>query len=115
VEVANNVDAKHWKRLRDAFLHCITERDFIGCLIVQEIMLESFADLVLLVIGVNVRRWRPVYKRVQKRLKIRGPAVPCCRDQWYRRPREIMVHYAIQIQALFLHADPMPARRRFIS
>jgi fatty aldehyde decarbonylase len=43
VDVANNVDAKYWKRLRDAFLHCITDRDFIGCLIVQEIMLESFA------------------------------------------------------------------------
>src|SRR5437879_3196570 len=43
VDVANNVDAKHWKHLRDAFLRCITERDFIGCLIVQEIMLESFA------------------------------------------------------------------------
>lgn len=43
VDVANNVDAKHWKRLRDAFLHCISGRDFIGCLIVQEIMLESFA------------------------------------------------------------------------
>ena len=24
-------------------MRCITERDFIGCLIVQEIMLESFA------------------------------------------------------------------------
>src|SRR5437762_3296944 len=43
VDVTNNVDAKHWKRLRDAFLRCITERDFIGCLMVQEIMLESFA------------------------------------------------------------------------
>ncbi len=43
VDVANNVDAKHWKRLREAFMRCITERDFIGCLIVQEIMLESFA------------------------------------------------------------------------
>ena len=43
VEVANNVDAKHWKRLREAFLRCITERDFTACLIVQEIMLESFA------------------------------------------------------------------------
>jgi fatty aldehyde decarbonylase len=43
VEVANNVDAKHWKRLREAFMRCIKERDFIGCLIVQEIMLESFA------------------------------------------------------------------------
>jgi fatty aldehyde decarbonylase len=43
VEVANNVEAKYWKRLREAFLRCIGERDFIGCLIVQEIMLESFA------------------------------------------------------------------------
>jgi fatty aldehyde decarbonylase len=43
VDVANNVDAMHWKRLREAFLRCIAERDFIGCLIVQEIMLESFA------------------------------------------------------------------------
>jgi fatty aldehyde decarbonylase len=43
VEVANNVDAKYWKRLREAFLRCIGERDFVGCLIVQEIMLESFA------------------------------------------------------------------------
>ena len=43
VEVSNNVDAKHRKRLREAFLSCITEHDFIGCLIVQEIMLESFA------------------------------------------------------------------------
>jgi len=43
VDVSNNVDAKHWKRLRDAFMRCITGRDLIGCLIVQEIMLESFA------------------------------------------------------------------------
>src|SRR6202158_2946187 len=43
LDVANNVDAKHWKRLREAFMRCIAERDFIGCLIVQEIMLESFA------------------------------------------------------------------------
>jgi len=43
VEIANNVDAKHWKRLREAFLRCVAERDFIGCLIVQEIMLEAFA------------------------------------------------------------------------
>jgi fatty aldehyde decarbonylase len=43
VDVPNNVDAKHWKQLRDAFMRCITGRDFIGCLIVQEIMLESFA------------------------------------------------------------------------
>src|SRR6202007_1293789 len=43
VAVCNNVDAKHGKRLREAFLRCVAERDFIGCLIVQEIMLESFA------------------------------------------------------------------------
>src|SRR5258708_38144015 len=33
----------HWQRLRDAFQRCIAESDFIGSLIVQEIMLESFA------------------------------------------------------------------------
>jgi fatty aldehyde decarbonylase len=43
VDVHNNVDAMHWRRLREAFLGCIAERDFIACLIVQEIMLESFA------------------------------------------------------------------------
>jgi rubrerythrin len=43
VPVLNNVDAKHWKKLREAFLRRIAERDLIGCLIVQEIMLESFA------------------------------------------------------------------------
>ena len=43
VDAVNNVDAKHWKRLREAFMRCIAKRDFIGCLIVQEIMLESFA------------------------------------------------------------------------
>ena len=43
VDVVSNVDGKHWKRLREAFMRCVTERDTIGCLIVQEIMLESFA------------------------------------------------------------------------
>jgi fatty aldehyde decarbonylase len=43
VPVPNNVNAKHWKRLREAFLRCISDHDFIACLIVQEIMLESFA------------------------------------------------------------------------
>jgi fatty aldehyde decarbonylase len=43
LDVPNNVDAKHWKRLREAFMRCIAERDVIGCLVVQEIMLESFA------------------------------------------------------------------------
>ena len=43
VDVPNNVGAKHWKRLHDAFMRRIMDRDFIGCLIVQEIMLESFA------------------------------------------------------------------------
>jgi len=42
-EVLNNVDAKYWKRLREAFQRRIALRDFTGCLIVQEIMLESFA------------------------------------------------------------------------
>src|SRR5262245_54008331 len=43
VDVVSNVDGKHWKRLREAFMRRVAERDTIGCLIVQEIMLESFA------------------------------------------------------------------------
>jgi fatty aldehyde decarbonylase len=43
IVVPNNVNAKYWKRLRTAFLRQIDARDFIGCLIIQEVMLESFA------------------------------------------------------------------------
>jgi len=43
VNVPDNVNAKYWKRIREAFMRSIAERDFIACLIVQEIMLESFA------------------------------------------------------------------------
>ena len=43
VEVVSNVDGKHWKRIRESFMRCVAERDYIACLIVQEIMLESFA------------------------------------------------------------------------
>ena len=43
VDVADNVEARHWKRVREAFNSCVSARDTIGCLIIQEIMLESFA------------------------------------------------------------------------
>jgi rubrerythrin len=43
VDVPNNIDAKYWKRIREAFMRCIADRDFMACLIVQEIMLEAFA------------------------------------------------------------------------
>ena len=43
VDVPSNINAKYWKRIREAFMRSIADRDFIGCLIIQEIMLESFA------------------------------------------------------------------------
>ena len=43
IDVPSNINARYWKRIREAFMRCITERDFIACLIIQEIMLESFA------------------------------------------------------------------------
>ena len=43
VIVPDNVNARYWKRIREAFMRCIAGRDIIACLIVQEIMLESFA------------------------------------------------------------------------
>src|SRR5271165_3820998 len=43
VDVPSNIDAKYWKRIREAFMRSIAERDFVACLIIQEVMLESFA------------------------------------------------------------------------
>jgi fatty aldehyde decarbonylase len=43
VDVVSNADGKHWRRLRELFMLCVAERDVIGCLVIQEIMLESFA------------------------------------------------------------------------
>lgn len=43
IDVQSNLEAKYWKRIRDAYMICVTKRDVIGCLIVQELMLESFA------------------------------------------------------------------------
>lgn len=43
INVPHNINARYWKRIREAFMRCIAARDFMGCLIVQEIMLEAFA------------------------------------------------------------------------
>jgi len=43
VDVVSNIDSTHWKRIREVFQRCVAERDTSGCLIIQEIMLESFA------------------------------------------------------------------------
>jgi fatty aldehyde decarbonylase len=43
IEVPSNIDANYWKRIRAAFMRAIDAKDFIACLIIQEVMLESFA------------------------------------------------------------------------
>ena len=43
IDVVSNVDGKHWKKIHESFMRCVAERDYIACLIIQEIMLESFA------------------------------------------------------------------------
>lgn len=43
LDVPNNINARYWRRIRESFMRSIAERDFIACLIIQEIMLESFA------------------------------------------------------------------------
>jgi fatty aldehyde decarbonylase len=43
VEVAADVYALYWKRMRSAFMSRVRGVDFVGCLLVQEVMLESFA------------------------------------------------------------------------
>lgn len=41
--VRANMEGYYWKTIRDKFLHYARLQDFIACLIIQEIMLESFA------------------------------------------------------------------------
>jgi fatty aldehyde decarbonylase len=43
IDVPSNINARYWKRIREAFMRSVAERDFLACLIIQEIMLESFA------------------------------------------------------------------------
>lgn len=43
LNVGVNLEAPYWKRIRDAFLSRARANDLIGCVIAQEVMLESFA------------------------------------------------------------------------
>jgi fatty aldehyde decarbonylase len=43
LDIGANPDAPYWKRIRDAFLAHALARDLVGCVLVQEVMLESFA------------------------------------------------------------------------
>jgi fatty aldehyde decarbonylase len=43
VEVIEDVRAPYWRRIREAFLEHVAAGDLTACLVVQELMLESFA------------------------------------------------------------------------
>jgi fatty aldehyde decarbonylase len=43
VTVIEDIDAPYWRRVREAFLRHVHARDLTACLIIQELMLESFA------------------------------------------------------------------------
>jgi len=43
LDIAANLDAPYWKRIRSAVLSRALVRDLIGCVLMQEVMLESFA------------------------------------------------------------------------
>jgi fatty aldehyde decarbonylase len=43
IEVAFNPEARYWKRIRAAFLSRAEAGDLVGCILAQEVMLESFA------------------------------------------------------------------------
>jgi rubrerythrin len=43
LNVRINMDGVYWSGMRSRFLERAREKDFIGCLIIQEVMLESFA------------------------------------------------------------------------
>ena len=43
IEVVVNLEAQYWKRIRSSFLSRAHAGDLIGCILAQEVMLESFA------------------------------------------------------------------------
>lgn len=43
LKVNINLDGSYWKRVREQFLRYVSKRDFIACVIIQEVMLEAFA------------------------------------------------------------------------
>src|SRR5580704_17039698 len=43
IEVSVNLDAQYWKRIRENFLSSARASDLTGCILAQEVMLESFA------------------------------------------------------------------------
>jgi fatty aldehyde decarbonylase len=43
IEVMVNLEARYWKRIRSSFLARAEAGDLIGCILAQEVMLESFA------------------------------------------------------------------------
>ncbi len=71
IDVQSNLEAKYWKRIRDAYMICVAKRDVIGCLIVQELMLESFAVASYERVGrVGPGVWGEHLRRSPKRKKI---------------------------------------------
>jgi fatty aldehyde decarbonylase len=43
IDVTVNLEAPYWKRIRTTFLSSAQARDLTGCIVAQEVMLESFA------------------------------------------------------------------------
>ena len=43
VSIIVNLEAPYWKQIRSAFLHWAKQKDLTACILIQEVMLESFA------------------------------------------------------------------------
>ena len=43
VSIIVNLEAPYWKQIRSAFLHWVKQKDLTACILIQEVMLESFA------------------------------------------------------------------------
>jgi fatty aldehyde decarbonylase len=51
IPVIENLDAPYWKRIRSSFLQWAAARDRVACIVIQEIMLESFAVAIYAQVG----------------------------------------------------------------
>ena len=51
IPVIENLDAPYWKRIRTSFLKWAAAGDRVACIVIQEVMLESFAVAIYALVG----------------------------------------------------------------
>lgn len=111
VEVIVDVDAPYWKRIRMAFLDRVAQGDLTACILIQEIMLESFAVSTYQTVAdaahpALAKTFRAIATAEQEHLE---HALEFLRDE-YSRTQDEFEHKVEQV-----HADVMTVLAEMVS